>query len=88
MRIKKRWAGPTSAVTYMIDVGGGMFSQSAVPSAVALEMAENAEGLEVVGIDGIDYLKVGPRHFLPAEVFDLQGRKVPRHGEPAESGQG
>lgn len=81
MRIKKDWALPSTMVDYMIDVGDGMYSKSRIPPQMALEIAENAETLEICEIEGAEYLRVNTRHFLPVEIFDFQGRKIPRHGE-------
>ncbi|MBP3883995.1 MAG: hypothetical protein J6D54_03530 [Olsenella sp.] len=81
MRIKKDWSSPGSTVAYMIDAGNGMYSTSQMPAPVALEIAENAKDLKLVTVNGVEYLHIDDRHFIPAEVFDLRGREIEREEE-------
>lgn len=85
MRIKKEWSSPGASVRHMVDAGDGMYSVSEMPATVALEIAQSADDLAIVDIDGVDHLRIAKRSYVPAEVFDLQGRKVAREGEEPEA---
>ena len=75
-------------VPYVLDVGDGIYVESAMPAPVADEVARRAKDVRESGRDGFG-LMVDGKMMFPAEMFldDDEAPKPERKRKPAAGGQ-
>ena len=74
-------------VPYVLDVGDGIYVESAMPAPVADEVARRTKDVRESGRDGFG-LMVDGKMMFPAEMFlDDEAPKPERKRKPAAGGQ-